>query len=105
MVLGSEVPTDDQGESQGQGWPEGRPEPQPPQTPGGSQEHGEGSGREVVEVIAGIYARKSTEDTRSKEEGKSTARQIENATAYATEHDWIVDPELIFIDENISGGE
>jgi len=56
-------------------------------------------------VIAAIYARKSTEDTRSKEEGKSVARQIENATAYATEHDWIVDPELIFIDENISGGE
>jgi site-specific DNA recombinase len=56
-------------------------------------------------MIAAIYARKSTEDTRSKEEGKSTARQIENATAYATEHGWIVDPELIFIDENISGGE
>ncbi len=56
-------------------------------------------------MIAAIYARKSTEDTRSKEEGKSTARQIENATAYATEHGWIVDPELIFVDENISGGE
>jgi site-specific DNA recombinase len=56
-------------------------------------------------MIAAIYARKSTEDTRSKEEGKSTARQIENATVYATEHGWIVDPDLIFIDENISGGE
>jgi DNA invertase Pin-like site-specific DNA recombinase len=59
----------------------------------------------VGEVIAAIYARKSTEDTRSKEEGKSTARQIEHATAYATKHGWAVDPDLIFIDENISGGE
>jgi len=56
-------------------------------------------------MIAAIYARKSTEDTRSKEEGKSTERQIENATAYATEHDWIVEPDLIFVDEGISGGE
>jgi DNA invertase Pin-like site-specific DNA recombinase len=56
-------------------------------------------------VIAAIYARKSTEDTRSKEEGKSTARQIENATAYAVAKGWTVDPDLIFVDENISGGE
>jgi DNA invertase Pin-like site-specific DNA recombinase len=56
-------------------------------------------------VIAAIYARKSTEDTRSTAEGKSTARQIENATTYATEHGWTVDPDLIFVDENISGGE
>jgi site-specific DNA recombinase len=56
-------------------------------------------------VIAAIYARKSTEDTRSKEEGKSTARQIENATAYAVAKGWTIDPDLIFVDENISGGE
>ena len=56
-------------------------------------------------MIAAIYARKSTEDTRSKEEGKSTARQIENATAYAAAKGWTVDPDLIFVDENISGGE
>ena len=56
-------------------------------------------------MIAAIYARKSTEDTRSKEEGKSTARQIENATAYAVANGWTIDPDLIFVDENISGGE
>ena len=56
-------------------------------------------------MIAAIYARKSTEDTRSREEGKSVERQIENATTYATEHGWTVDPDLIFVDENISGGE
>src|SRR5260370_40900894 len=38
--------------------------------------------------IAAIYARKSTQDTRSKEEGKSTARRIENATAYAVAKGW-----------------
>ena len=56
-------------------------------------------------MIAAIYVRKSTEDTRRKEEGKSTERQIEHATAYATEKGWTVDPALIFQDENISGGE
>ena len=56
-------------------------------------------------MIAAIYARKSTEDTRSQEEGKSTARQIGNATAYAVANGWTVDPDLIFVDENISGGE
>jgi site-specific DNA recombinase len=56
-------------------------------------------------MIAAVYARKSTEDTRSKEEGRSTARQIENATTYATAQGWTVDPDLIFVDENISGGE
>jgi site-specific DNA recombinase len=63
------------------------------------------AGQEGVQVIAAIYSRKSTEDTRSKEEGKSVARQIENATAYATELGWTVDPDLVFTDENISGGE
>jgi site-specific DNA recombinase len=56
-------------------------------------------------VIAAIYARKSSADERSKEEGRSTERQIENATAYAAERGWTVDPELVFKDENISGGE
>ena len=56
-------------------------------------------------MIAAIYARKSSEDTRRKEEGKSTERQIEHATAYAAEKGWTVVPDLIFTDENISGGE
>ena len=50
-------------------------------------------------TTAAIYCRKSTADERSKAEGKSVERQRELATTYATEHGWIVDPALVFIDE------
>jgi DNA invertase Pin-like site-specific DNA recombinase len=56
-------------------------------------------------MIAGVYARKSTEDERTVEDGKSIERQREHATAYAEAQGWIVDPELVFIDENVSGAE
>jgi len=52
-----------------------------------------------------VYARKSTIDERSAEDGKSTARQIESATAFAAARGWRVDPDLIFTDEATSGAE
>src|SRR6266849_310170 len=55
--------------------------------------------------VAGLYLRKSSEDERSAEDGKSVERQREHATAFAATRGWRVDPDLIFSDEAISGGE
>src|SRR5713226_2372169 len=91
------------------GGPQRRQEPEPPQARRAPHQSEGGACGEMADegcqVIAAIYARKSTADERSKEEGKSVERQIENATEYAAEHGWTVDPDLIFVDENISGGE
>src|SRR3989304_602015 len=54
-------------------------------------------------MIAAIYARKSTDDSDKNEEARSTARQIDRATAYATAKGWTVDPRAIFVDEAVSG--
>ncbi len=56
-------------------------------------------------TVAAIYARKSTEDERSAEDGKSIERQREHATAFAEKHGWRVDPDLVFSDEATSGAE
>jgi DNA invertase Pin-like site-specific DNA recombinase len=56
-------------------------------------------------MIAAIYCRKSTEDERSADDGRSIDRQREHATAYAEAQGWIVGPDLMFLDENISGAE
>src|SRR5687768_12826525 len=56
-------------------------------------------------MIAAIYARKSTDDSDRNEEARSTTRQIERATEYATAKGWTVDPRYIFKDENTSGAE
>src|SRR6059036_2040394 len=56
-------------------------------------------------MIAAIYARKSQARHAVSEEAKSVARQIENATAYATKKGWTVLPEYIFVDDGISGAE
>ncbi len=56
-------------------------------------------------MIAAIYCRKSTEDERSADDGRSIDRQREHATAYAEAQGWIVGPDLIFLDENASGAE
>src|SRR5215467_12920411 len=56
-------------------------------------------------MIAAIYARKSTDDSDRNAEARSTRRQIESGTAYATAKGWTVDPRYIFVDENISGAE
>jgi len=56
-------------------------------------------------MIAALYARKSTDDSDRNAEARSTARQIESATRYATAKGWTVDPQYIFTDENTSGAE
>ena len=43
-------------------------------------------------MIVAIYARKSTDDSARNAEARSTARQIESATAYASAKGWTVDP-------------
>src|SRR5215510_14663684 len=56
-------------------------------------------------MIAAIYARKSTDDSDRNAEARSTQRQIESGTAYATAKGWTVDPRYVFVDENTSGAE
>lgn len=56
-------------------------------------------------MIAAIYARKSTEQNGVADEQKSVARQIEQATAYATRKGWTVRPASVFVDDGISGAE
>lgn len=56
-------------------------------------------------MIAAIYARKSTEQRGVTEEEKSVTRQIEHATKYAKDKGWVVSPEHIYSDDNVSGAE
>src|SRR5215831_8611723 len=56
-------------------------------------------------MIAGIYARKSSDDSDRNAEARSTARQIDRARAYAQAKGWTVDERYIFVDENTSGAE
>ncbi len=56
-------------------------------------------------MIAGIYARKSQDDSDKNEEARSTTRQVERATEYARAKGWTVDPRHIFVDEAVSGAE
>jgi DNA invertase Pin-like site-specific DNA recombinase len=56
-------------------------------------------------MIAGIYARKSTEQNGIADEQKSVARQIEHARQYAQRRGWDVDQRSIFVDDGISGAE
>src|SRR5215472_4008684 len=56
-------------------------------------------------MIAAIYARKSTDDSDRSAEARSTQRQIESGTKYASAKGWTVDPRYIFVDENTSGAE
>jgi DNA invertase Pin-like site-specific DNA recombinase len=56
-------------------------------------------------MIAAIYARKSTEQRDVDEDQKSVARQIDHARSYAERRGWAVSPDLVFIDDGISGAE
>src|SRR4030095_2190533 len=58
---------------------------------------------EATLMTAGIYARKSQDDSDRNEEARSITRQIDRATEYAQARGWTVDPGAIFIDEGISG--
>ena len=54
---------------------------------------------------AGIYARKSTEQSGVADEQKSVARQIEHARQYASRKGWTVVDEHVYVDDGISGAE
>jgi site-specific DNA recombinase len=54
-------------------------------------------------MIAGIYARKSTDQNSVADEGKSIIRQIEHARAYAVRKGWTVTEEHVYSDDGISG--
>jgi site-specific DNA recombinase len=56
-------------------------------------------------MLAAIYARKSTEQTRVSEEEKSVKRQVDHARAYAAKNGWRVAEEHVYIDDGISGAE
>jgi site-specific DNA recombinase len=55
-------------------------------------------------VNVAVYARKSTSQEKATEEAKSVTRQIELARAFAERQEWIVRPELVYVDDGISGG-
>ena len=57
------------------------------------------------DMIAAIYARKSTDQSGVSDEQRSVARQIEHARAYATRKGWAVADECVFLDDNVSGAE
>src|SRR5215475_11973088 len=57
-----------------------------------------------MNLIAAIYARKSTDQSGVADEATSVARQVEVAKAYAARHGWTV-PEHLVISDNISGAE
>lgn len=56
-------------------------------------------------MIAGVYCRKSTEQTSVTADQKSVARQIEHACAYAARKGWRVADEHVYVDDGISGAE
>ena len=56
-------------------------------------------------MIAGIYARKSTDQPAVADAAKSVTRQIEHARAYAVGRGWIVAEEHVYSDDGISGAE
>ena len=56
-------------------------------------------------MIAGIYARKSTEQNGVADEAKSVSRQTEQARKFAALHGWTIDENHIYIDDAVSGAE
>lgn len=57
------------------------------------------------EMIAAIYARKSTEQTGVADEQRSVSRQIENARGYAARKGWTIAETHVYVDDGISGAE
>jgi site-specific DNA recombinase len=56
-------------------------------------------------IRAGVYVRKSSDDTDRDAEAQSCQRQIDAATRYATEQGWTVDPRHVYRDDAVSGAE
>src|SRR5262249_23635755 len=71
-----------------------------PHTPRASSQE-----RRGAMILAGIYARKSSDDTDRNAEAQSCQRQIDAAVRYATEQGWTVAPQHIYRDDAVSGAE
>jgi DNA invertase Pin-like site-specific DNA recombinase len=56
-------------------------------------------------MIAAVFARKSTDQSRVSDDQKSVARQIEHARQYAEKKGWTVVDDYVFADDWISGAE
>jgi DNA invertase Pin-like site-specific DNA recombinase len=56
-------------------------------------------------MIAGVYARKSTQQQGITEDTKSITRQVEHARLYAARKGWTVVDEHVYVDDGISGAE
>ena len=56
-------------------------------------------------LIAGIYARKSTDQTGVADAAKSVTRQVEHARDYAAGKGWTVAEDHIYVDDGVSGAE
>jgi DNA invertase Pin-like site-specific DNA recombinase len=54
-------------------------------------------------MIAGVYARKSTDDSDKAADSKSVTRQVERAQEYAAKMGWSFNDEFVYIDDNVSG--
>ena len=60
----------------------------------------------MIPAVAAVYARKSTEDERTPDDGKSTARQVEHGTTFAQDQlAAVVRAEWTYQDDGISGAE
>ena len=55
-------------------------------------------------TIAGIYARKSNDQTGVNANAKSVTRQVERARAFVHARGWVVLDDAIFVDDGIGGG-
>ena len=56
-------------------------------------------------MIAGLYVRKSTDQTGVSEDQKSVTRQVEAAKAYAARKGWRIVDDYVYVDDGISGAE
>jgi len=56
-------------------------------------------------MVAGCYARKSTDESDKAADAKSVARQVQRAKEYAAKKGWRFDHDLVFTDDGISGAE
>src|SRR5258707_7025937 len=79
----------------------GRSEAEPEEGAGRAAQEGE----EDVMVVAGCYARKSTDEGDKAADAKSVARQVQRAKEYVAKKGWRFDDDLVFSDDGMSGAE
>ena len=58
-----------------------------------------------MNIVAAVYARKSTDQLGLADDQKSVTRQVEHARGYAERKGWTVADELVFVDDAVSGAE